>query len=344
MHNKKLGYDKDQVLIVQDTWMLGKNQEAFRQVLLSDPRVAMASGSRYVPAGQSDNNNFFISPSGESSQMIKTLRYEVDENYIPVLGIKLKEGRNFSRAFGTDSNAVVINEAAANALGWKQGAVGKTIYRDNHGKKESYNIIGIVNDFHFRSFHERISPLLMVLAPDQGTLIVKLKTKESAGLTAMLKKRWTAFGAEDPLSYSFLDERYNNTYKAEQKIGSILGIFAGLTIFVACLGLFGLAKFTAERRTKEIGIRKVLGSSVSGIVNLLSLEFLKLVLLAFVIASPIAWFIMNKWLQDFAYRVNISWWVFAIAVLLTILITILTISFQAIKAAIANPIKSLRTE
>ena len=160
----------------------------------------------------------------------------------------------------------------------------------------------------------------------------------------MLKNRWTEFGAEEPLAYSFLDERYNNTYKAEQKIGMILGIFAGLTIFVACLGLFGLARFTAEQRTKEIGIRKVLGSSVTGIVNLLSLDFLKLVFVAVIIASPIAWFIMNKWLQDFAYRINISWWIFFVAAFLAVLVTILTISYQAIKAAIANPVKSLRTE
>jgi len=344
MQNKKLGYNKDQVMILPDTWMLGKNQEAFHQLLMNDPRVASVSGSRYVPAGQSDNNNFFVSPGEQSNQLVKTLRYEVDENYIPTLGIQLKEGRNFSKEFGTDSNAVILNEAAANALGWKQGATGKSISRDDHGKKMDYRVIGVIKDFHFRSLHERISPLLMALAPDQGTLIVKLKTKDIAGLTAMLKNRWTEFGAEEPLAYSFLDERYNNTYKAEQKIGMILGIFAGLTIFVACLGLFGLARFTAEQRTKEIGIRKVLGSSVTGIVNLLSLDFLKLVFVAVIIASPIAWFIMNKWLQDFAYRINISWWIFFVAAFLAVLVTILTISYQAIKAALANPVKSLRTE
>ena len=184
MQNKKLGYDKDQVMILPDTWMLGKNQEAFHQLLLNDPRVANISASRYVPAGQSDNNNFFVSPGEQSNQLIKTLRYEVDENYIPTLGIQLKEGRNFSREFGTDSNAVILNEAAANALGWKQGATGKSISRDDHGRKMNYRVIGVIKDFHFRSLHERISPLLMVLAPDQGTLIVKLKTKDIAGLTA----------------------------------------------------------------------------------------------------------------------------------------------------------------
>jgi putative ABC transport system permease protein len=192
--------------------------------------------------------------------------------------------------------------------------------------------------------HERISPLVMTLAPDAGTLIVKLKTKDVAGLTATLKKRWTEFGAEDPLSYSFLDERFNNTYRSEQNTGKILGIFAGLTIFVACLGLFGLVTFTAEQRTKEIGVRKVLGATVTGIVSLLSKDFLKLVFIAFIIASPVAWFIMNKWLQDFAYRIDITGWVFVLAALLAIAITLITVSFRAIKAALDNPVKSLRTE
>jgi putative ABC transport system permease protein len=345
IRHKKLGYDKEQVMILPDTWMLGKNQEVFRQEVQNDFRVASVSSSRYLPAGQSDNNNFFVSPGENSTRLVKTLRYEVDENYIPTLGIQMLEGRNFSKEFATDSGAVILNESAANALGWKHGAVGQNISRtDNHGKKETYNVIGIIKDFHFRSLHERISPLLMVLAPDQGTLIVKLKTKDIASLTSTLKKRWTELGAEEPLNYSFLDERFNNTYKSEQKIGMILGIFTGLTIFVACLGLFGLTKFTAEQRTREIGIRKVLGSSVTEIVNLLSIEFLKLVFLAFIIAAPIAWFIMNKWLQDFAYRINISWWVFIVAGLIALIIALATISFQAIKAAVANPVNSLRTE
>jgi putative ABC transport system permease protein len=344
IQHKNLGYNKDQVLIVSNTWMLDKNQGAFRQQLLNDPRVAMISGSRYLPAGSSDNNNFFVSPGNESERMIKTLRYEVDENYIATLGIQLKAGRNFSAAYGTDSAAVIINETAAKALGYTNNAVGQIISRANKGEKQHFNIIGVVKDFHFRSLHERISPLLMVLAPDQGNLIVKLKSKDIAGLTAALKKHWSEYGVEDPLSYSFLDERYDNTYKAEQKIGTILGIFAGLTIFVACLGLFGLAKFTAEQRTKEIGIRKVLGATVTQVSTMLSKEFLKLVLIACLIAFPLAWWAMNKWLQDFVYRINISWYVFLIAGIAALAIAVLTVSFQAIKAAIANPVKSLRTE
>ena len=184
----------------------------------------------------------------------------------------------------------------------------------------------------------------MVLGDNSGSIIVKTKTADVSGLLAVAKKLWNANTVEEPFSYSFLDERFNATYKAEQKVGAILGIFAGLTIFVACLGLFGLATFTAEQRTKEIGIRKVLGASVGGVVALLSKDFLKLVLIAFVIASPIAWFVMHKWLEDFAYRIDISAWVFVTAIVLAVVITIVTISFQAIKAALANPINSLRTE
>ncbi len=345
IQNKKLGYDKDQVMIVNNTWMLGKNQDVFKRDLMNDSRVASVSSSNYLPAGPSDNNNFFIYPGDASNQIIKTLRYDVDENYIPTLGMALQAGRNFSKEFATDSSAVILNEAAANALGWKEKSIGQTISNNNNsGKQIRYHIIGIIKDFHFRSLHERISPLVMSFAPDPGTLIVKLKTKNVSGLTSTLRERWGSFGPEEPLSYSFLDERFNNTYQSEQKIGMILGLFAGLTIFVACLGLFGLARFTAEQRTKEIGIRKVLGASVTNVTALLSKDFLKLVLIAFLIASPIAWFLMNKWLQDFAYKINISWWTFAIAALLAILITIVTVSFQSIKAALANPVDSLRAE
>ena len=344
IQNKKLGYDKSQVMILP-AWMLGKNEEVFRRQLLNDPRVASISNSGYLPAGPSDNNNFFVYSHDNTSQMVKTLRYDVDENYIPTLGIEMLSGRNFSKNFTTDSSGIILNETAAKVFGWGGNAAGHIIGTNtNNGEKVTYNVIGVVKDFHFKSLHERISPLVMVLAPNTGTMIVKLKTKDIASLLPSIKKQWTAMGSEEAFSYSFLDERYNNTYKSEQKIALIIGLFAGLTIFVACLGLFGLATFTAEQRTKEIGIRKVLGASITGVVALLSKDFLKLVLIAFVIAIPIAISVMSKWLEDFAYRIDISWWIFALAALLTVIITIVTVSFQAIKAAMSNPVKSLRTE
>ncbi|MEO8413005.1 MAG: ABC transporter permease [Ginsengibacter sp.] len=345
IQNVKLGYDKDQVMVLPETYLLGKNQEAFYHKILQDPRVIHVSVSGYLPAGDSYGNNFFIYPGNNNAQLVKTLRYDVDENYLATLGMKMAYGRNFSKEFGTDSSGIILNETAAKALGWDKDALNKTISRrDNDGSESRYHVIGVVKDFHFKSLHELISPLVMVLTKGAGTMIVKVKTKDIAGLLATMKKDWTSFAPEGPLNYSFLDDRVNQTYEAEHRVGTILGAFAGLTIFIACLGLFGLVTFTAVQRTKEIGIRKVLGASVSGIVQLLSKDFLKLILVAIIIATPVAWWAMSKWLQDFAYRIDIAWWMFVLAGLAAILIALITISFQAIKAAVANPVKSLRTE
>lgn len=345
IQNKKLGYNKDQVMILPETWLLGDKAEFFREQLRQDTRVASVSTSPYLPAGPSYNNNFFVYPDNNSTQLLKTLRYDVDHNYISTLGIEMLIGRNFSKQYASDSSGALLNETAAKMFGWQYDAIGHSIsHTDNEGVKKTLHVIGVVKDFHFKSLHEKISPLVMVLGDNAGPIIVKTKTTDITGLLASIKKLWNANTLEEPFSYSFLDERFNATYRSEQKIGRIIAIFAGLTIFVACLGLFGLATFTAEQRTKEIGIRKVLGASVTGVVALLSKDFLKLVVVAFIIASPLAWFVMNKWLQDFAYRIDISIWVFVLAIVLAAVITVVTISFQAIKAALANPVKSLRTE
>lgn len=345
MQHKDIGYNKNQVMIIPDTWMLGNNQLAFYNHLVNEPRIASVSRSGFLPAGPSNNNNFFVSPEQNPGQIVKTLRYDVDENYITTLGMHLQAGRNFSKEYATDSTSVILNATAARVLGWGDKAIGHYISQtSNDGKKNIYHVIGVVKDFNFRSLHESISPLIMTFAPDPSVLIAKLKTNDAETLRSELSKIWLSYGAEDAMPYSFLDDRFNNTYNAEQKTGTILGIFAGLTIFVACLGLFGLAMFTAQQRTKEIGIRKVLGASVSQVTNMLSKEFLKLVIIACVIAFPLSYWAMSKWLQDFAYRTDISWWVFASAAVIALLIAMATVSFQAIKAAVANPVKSLRTE
>ncbi|KAB7732850.1 FtsX-like permease family protein [Rudanella paleaurantiibacter] len=345
IQHKKLGYDKEQVLVMRETWRLGAKEEQFRQELLRDARVINATVSGYVPAGPSNSNNFTVYPDNSPMQLFKTLAYEVDERYIPTLGMQIRQGRNFSRAFGTDSTAVILNQTAARVLGWGDTALGHTLSRtDNNGRKATYHVIGIVNDFHFRSLHEPISPLVMLYGHNGGSVIAKVKTPEVTALLASLQKQWTAYGTEAPFLYTFLNESYNNTYRAEQKTGQILGLFAGLTIFVACLGLFGLAMFTAEQRTKEIGVRKVLGASVLGIVALLSRDFLKLVAIAILLASPIAWWVMQQWLQGFAYKIDMSIGVFVGAGGLAILIALLTVSYQSIRAARVNPVKSLRSE
>jgi putative ABC transport system permease protein len=344
IQNKKLGYNKDQVLVI-DSWALGKNQEVFKSELMNDPRVVDVSFSSYIPAGPSYNNNYMVYPDDKNTQLVKTLRYDVDANYIPTLGMEMAAGRNFSKEFGNDSSGVIINETAAAMLGWKKDAIDRTITNtNNEGARGTFRVIGVVKDFHFRSLHERITPLVMVLTKEAGTMLVKIRTKDVKGMLASTESLYNGFKPEQPFRYSFLDERFNSVYKAEQKTGQILGIFAGLTIFVASLGLFGLATFTAQQRTKEIGVRKVLGASIGSIVTLLSAEFLKLVLIALVLAVPAAWYVMNKWLQDFEYKIGIEWWVFALAGLLAVVIALLTVSYQSIKTALIDPVKSIRME
>ena len=346
IQHKKLGYNKDQVIVVQESYWLGNNEEAFKQQLLQDPRVKNVSSSGYLPAGPSYGNNFLVYADNHSSQLINTLNYQVDYNYIPALGMQVVAGRDFSKSFGADSTAIIVNETAARAFGWNRNdAMQHTLSRSNNdGKITTYHVIGIVKDFHFKSLHELITPLVMTLGTDNSNIIVKAKTADIAGLLSSMKKDWNALTTQAPFAYSFLDDRFNNMYQSEQNIGLLLGIFAGLTIFVACLGLFALVTFSAEQRTKEIGIRKVLGAQVSGIATLLSREFIKLIGIAFIIASPVVWWVMNKWLQEFAYRIQISWWVFAMAAIAIIIIALFTVSFRAVKAALANPVKSLRTE
>ncbi|MEO8109109.1 MAG: ABC transporter permease [Ginsengibacter sp.] len=346
IQQKKLGYDKEQLLVLPNSWALGKDEQIYKQILLKDPRIVNATVSAYKPAGPSDNNNALSYPEGHDDQMLTSVEYHVDEQYIPTLGMQMVAGRNFSKEFATDSTGLIINEAAARTFGWGiMNAVGKTIIRENsnRGVNVPFRVIGVVKDFNFRSLHQPISPLLMMLQPDWG-LIFKIKTADVQGLLATMKTQWDKFNTDEPFTYTFMDDLYNKTYSAEQKTGTILNIFAILTVLVACLGLFGLATYTAEQRTKEIGIRKVLGASVTEVTRMLSKDFIKLVFIACLIAFPLSYWAMNKWLQSFAYRINISWWIFVIAAFAALFIALITVSFQAIKAAIANPIKSLRTE
>ena len=346
IQNKDLGYNKEQLITIPNSYVLGKNEQAFKQQMLQDLRIANATSSLYKPAGPTNYNNALAYPQGNDNLIVNGVDYHVDENYIPTFDMKMASGRNFSKDFATDSSAILLNETAAKALGWNNTtAIGKTIIRQNSdmGNNFPYHVIGVVKNFNFRSLHEAVSPLFMSLKPEGG-LIFKIKTTDVAGLLASMKKQWDSYNTSEPFTYNFIDDLFNKTYAVEQKTGAILNLFSIFTIFVACLGLFGLATYTAEQRTKEIGIRKVLGASVSQITGMLSKDFVKLVLIASVIAFPAAWWGMNKWLQSFAYRIHISWWVFAFAGIITLFIAMLTVSFQAIKAALANPVKSLRSE
>jgi putative ABC transport system permease protein len=346
IRNKKLGYDKDHLMTIPNSYTLGKNEKVFKEEIIRLPGVLQATTSYYKPAGPSGNNNSLIYPLGNDNQIMKALEYNVDENYIPCLSLSMASGRNFSKDMQTDSTGMIINETAARAFGWNvQSAIGKTIVQQNsnRGANIPYHIIGVVRDFHFRSLHETISPLLMDLYPESG-LILKIKTAELPALIASMQKTWEAFNTGEPFSYEFMNDLYNKTYATEQKTGTILDIFSSLTILVASLGLFGLITFTVEQRTREIGIRKVLGARVSELTRLVSKDLLLLVLISCILAFPVAWWGMNKWLESFAYRTSLHWWVFPLAGLMALILALVTISIQAIRAAIANPVKSLRTE
>ncbi len=260
------------------------------------------------------------------------------------MDLNSSRGRSFSKEFGTDSSqAMIINEAAAKMLGYgtAQEAIGRNF--DQWGRKGK--VIGVVKDFHYESLQQQIKPFTMRFETfGLGTISIKLSSAKLPETIQAIAHKWSQVIPNRPFEYDFLDQQFDQKYRAEDKFGNLFFNFAVLAIFISCLGLLGLASYSTIQRTREIGVRKVLGASVSNIVNLLSLEFIKLVLIAFVIATPLGLLGMNKWLQDFAYHIHISWWVFAIAGILSIAIAFLTISFQAIKAAVSNPVLSLRSE
>jgi ABC-type antimicrobial peptide transport system, permease component len=343
MLNKNLGYDKEQVLFLPDARLLGKNQTAFEQQLLQDKHVVSASISRSVPGSQFMNGTE-IYPRNESSNgtEIHTNIYNIDYDYLPTMGIRVLQGRNFSKDFPTDSAGVVINEAAVRELGWSRlNPIGRSIVRSG---QQEYKVIGVVADFNYASVKQKVAPMMMLLGNNFGGLIIKIKAADVKGFLAELKRQWDDFRPDGPLEYNFVDEKFATLYASEQRTQQIFSSFAVIAIILACLGLFGLSAFVIQQRTKEIGIRKVLGATVNQVLLLVCKDFLTLVGIAFIISIPVSWWAMNAWLQDYAYRINISGWVFAVAGLVAISIALFTISFQAIKAAIANPVKSLRTE
>jgi len=257
--------------------------------------------------------------------------------------MKLVTGRFFSRGFPTDSTkSVLVNEAAVRTFGWKDpvNAIGKRFGRGQDEKK----VIGVIKDFNFESLHKPVEALLIGYTQYGNRLSLKVDQAHLDEGIAHLKQTWRTAAPDIPLNYQFVDESIAKQYNNEQKMQGTFYVFAGLSLFIACLGLFGLSTFVVKRKVKEIGVRKVLGASVSGIVQLLSKDFMKLVLIALVIASPLAWYFMNNWLKDFAYRVEIHWWIFLVAGMVALLIALITVSFQSIRAALANPVNSLRSE
>ncbi|MGH7493756.1 MAG: FtsX-like permease family protein [bacterium] len=352
IQTKNLGFDKEQVIVLHDAYALGDNLRAFKNEVLRNPNVLSGTVSGYLPVSSNRSDTGFWPEGTRSGENAVSMQiWNVDYDYVRTMGMEIAKGRDFSEAFGADSSAIILNEKAAKAFGFDD-PLGKLIYTFawtpgqgvDPNKFEKYTVVGVVNDFHFSSLKENISALGLRLGRSRGLMSFRFKAENTAALIAYLESKWKEFAPDQPFAYSFLDQRFGAMYKTERRVGDIFSVFAGLAIFTACLGLLGLASFTAEQRTKEIGIRKVLGATVGSVTTLLSKDFVKLVLVANLLAWPLAYFMMNRWLQDFAYRIHISWWMFALAVGLSLLIALLTVSTQAIKAALANPVETLRYE
>jgi putative ABC transport system permease protein len=347
IYNKDIGFNRGQVITIDNTSSLGGEALTFKHEVLRISAVKNATLSGYLPVNFNRSNDaFFTSPALDQKTAISMQNWFVDEDYIPTLGMKILEGRNFSKEFSTDSSGIVINEAAAKFLATKD-LLNKKLYnfKDINTKAlNEYHIIGIMKNFNFSSLRDVITPLAFKLGEDNGNISVRIASSNVENVIAQIKTKWQSMAPGQPFSYTFMDDDFNNLYNSEQRTAKIFISFAILAILIACLGLFGLITYAAEQRVKEIGIRKVLGASVGNISGMLSKDFLKLVLISAAIAFPVAWWAMHKWLEDFAYRVSIGWWVFAIAGVLALIIALATVSFQAIKAALANPVRSLRTE
>jgi putative ABC transport system permease protein len=342
MRSQDLGFNKEQTMVINTNY--DRNKDAFKQSLSSIPGVMSSAYSSAVPGNNIPAAHSEIENREGKMQVANINVYFVDFDFVKQYGMHMLAGRAFSREFATDTaNKMIVNESAVRLLGYTspEQAIGKKFQQWGR----SGEIIGVVKNFHYKSLQEEIKPLTMRIEPTGfGLLSVKVATSNLPATVKAMEKQWERAIPHRPFDYSFLDESFDEQYRAENRFGNLFFNFAALAIFISCLGLLGLASYSTIQRTKEIGVRKVLGASVSGIVNLLSVEFVKLVLIAFVIAAPVAWFGMHKWLMDFAYRTNINWWVFVLAGIAATLIAFITISFQAIKAAVANPVKSLRSE
>jgi putative ABC transport system permease protein len=343
IQNRDLGYNRHQVLIIQNAFELDKQANIFKQEVKQLPGVVNATLTGFLPTANWRNTSiFFKDASFDQKKALFPQTWEVDEDYISTLGMKMAAGRSFSNQVLTDSSGVIINEAAAKFLGFKD-PLNKPLYRDSH-RFQPYHIIGVVKDFNFSSLQNVISPMVLVLAHNTGALSIRADTKNLPALLSQVKDKWKQLSPNVQMDFSFMDQSFEASYRTEQRAGTIFIIFTTLAIVIACLGLFGLAAYAAEQRAKEIGIRKILGASMAAITGMLSFDFVKLVFIAMLISIPAGWLLMNKWLEGFAYRVNIQWWVPALAGFMAVFIAFVTISFQSIKAALGNPVDSLRNE
>jgi putative ABC transport system permease protein len=341
IQRKNLGFDRENLIYFPLEGNLVKNYEVLKTELTQMPGIKSVSHMTESPASNGHGTEAISWPGSDPDDKVRFTPVGVGYDFVKTMNLQLVAGREYSKQFATDSVAFLINETALKTMGFKN-PIGQTI---NWGRAKG-TIIGVVKDFHFQSLHTPIRPLITYLRGSSpgDAVLVRLGAGNPTQTLAQIEKVCRKLNPDFPFTYQFTDQAYAWQYRSEQVTSQLSSYFAGLAIFISCLGLFGLAAFTAEQRTKEIGVRKVLGASMINIITLLSRDFLKLVLISIVVASPLAWYFMQRWLQNFAYKIEIAWWVFALAGLLSIWIALLTVSFQSIKAALANPVKSLRSE
>ncbi len=350
LRSADLGFEKErQVIIPLRSGTAKKMYTSYKNELVKQPQVQGVGASLYNPGIFNPSDNLFYKEGQTMNDAKRTRMNWVDDGYLKTLNMKPVAGRLFSEEFPSDTNRrMVMNETAIKeiGLGTPQNAVGKKVYFDYQGQQYGFEIVGVVKDFHFEDLHLPITPYGYQLnnVNQFNYMLVHARPGDMTTLLRSIEASWHKLNPNEPFEYSFLDDDFQKNYNAENRLASIVSYFTLIAILICCLGLFGLATFSAEQRIKEIGVRKVLGASVAGIVALLSKDFLKLVVIAIVIATPLAWYVMHKWLQDFAYRINLNWWIFLLAGIIAVVIAFITISFQAIKAANSNPVKSLRTE
>jgi len=343
IQDKDLGFNKDHVLTLVGGGAVGNQFDAFKTDLLSNPNIKSIGRSSRIPSGRLLDDQGASVLEGGTFQPLKVdlKQVAVDDGFIPTFGITMAAGRNFSHNIKTDSNKFIINETTVKTLGW--GTPEKAINKQIKYGNVTGNVIGVMKDFHFESLHQPIIPIILIWQP-YGRISIKVSGQNVQASVSHIRNTFMHYAPTTPFDFTFLDQKFDQLYRSEQQQGTLFTIFACIAIFIACLGLFGLSAFTIGQRVKEIGVRKVLGASVPQIVQELSKEFLALVTIAAVVALPLALYFMNQWLDSFASRTSVSWWILASAAIIAVIIAFVTISFQSIKAATANPVKSLRSE
>lgn len=356
IQQKKIGFNKEQVVVIKDAYGLGDQLESFKEEALKDSKIISGTISGFLPVNGTNRSDNTYWPEGmqpTEENMVSLQSWRVDHDYVQTLGMKIKDGRDFSKDFRSDTAAIILNESALKLFGITEDPIGKSIMtwagnitdmQEGERKFTKYTVIGVLDDFHFESLRQSISPLGLFLQRSRGLISFRFEAQNTQDVIASLQQTWQKIAPGMPFAYSFLDEDFEAMYTTEQRLGKIFSVFAGLAIVIACLGLFALTAFTAEQRTKEIGIRKVMGASVGSIVILLSREFGKLIFVAFLVAVPVAWFGIGKWLDGYTYRTEIGVLIYLAAGMISFFIAWITMGYQSFRAATSDPVKSLRSE